>query len=65
MWWLQYDGGFFLSLFMCVMKTEGDCENRAEHRDVENQEHQINKMGLQVNRAQLAVYTGCDRRTRN
>jgi hypothetical protein len=36
-----------------------------EHRDVENQEHQINKMGLQVNRAQLAVYTGCDRRTRN
>jgi hypothetical protein len=52
--WLQFDGALFLSLFMCAMETEEDYENRAKYRDVENRES--NKMGLQVNRVELAVY---------
>jgi hypothetical protein len=47
-------GPFFLSLFMCAIKIEGDYENRAEHKDIENREP--NKMRLQVNKAELAVY---------
>jgi hypothetical protein len=39
---------------MCAMETEEDYENRAKYRDVENRES--NKMGLQVNRVELAVY---------
>jgi hypothetical protein len=39
---------------MCAMETEGDCKNRAELRDVENLEP--NKMGLKVNRGEIAIY---------
>jgi hypothetical protein len=52
--WLQFDGALFPFFFICAMETGEEYKNRAKYRDVENRES--NKMGLQVNRVELAVY---------